>query len=123
MCADFPQQHLEQRSHDATEGHGAAQPRVVCKKCSQIVLDTVYQDNAADLSIAGSGAHMFVFKLALFKVKLTTVIGKQPYDLNLVVRAMGGEVCPISCPVQTFLIASELIGLCCPPPSRSASPA
>lgn len=28
------------------------------------------------------------------KVKLTTIIAQQPYDLNLVVKAMDGEVCP-----------------------------
>lgn len=54
------------------DGHGAAQPRAVCKKkkranVRKTVLDTVYQDNAADLSKAGcaDASMMQLLKLAL----------------------------------------------------------
>ena len=36
MCADVPQQRLDQRPDDAAEDHGLAQSRAVCKAATSV---------------------------------------------------------------------------------------
>lgn len=156
MCANVPQQRLEQRPDDAAEDHSPAQPGAVCKAFIDIYQDIVlifisicemcsfFRSHrtlthcvlALSQTVAECSSntwekkirvHILVFDvstvpgcllircrpcvclltdesvLLVLKVKLTTLIARQPHDLNLLVRAMDGEVRPPHAGVTQFV--------------------
>lgn len=52
-------------------------------KCSQILLDMIYQDNAADLGITVSGAHMLDFKLISMSCSFQGKINNPHFETTL----------------------------------------